>query len=438
MSATTTRPARVVVLGGGFGGLYATLTLLKELADSELAEVTLVDRRNYFTFTPLLPEVAAGTLGASHVCYPFRSLSKKGRLHFIQGEVREFDLDEHVVWIENLAIPYDYLVVALGSTPFFFGNQQLESHGLTLTSVADALAIRNHVIRLFERAVVEPDPGLRRQLLTVVVVGAGPSGVEIAAELHHLIRSTLLAYYPVDASEVRILLVDGGDRILPHFPRELTNAGRTQLVERGIEMKLMTRVTGAGDQHVELNAGEEIIPTRTLIWTGGTVPSPVLARLPAKKNCRVTVLVDECLRLPNHPEVYVIGDGSHVMDRRHERPYPPVAPVAIRQGVRAAANIVNALEGRGGESFEFDFTGNIVGLGGGVALVNFLGITFHGRLGWWVYRMAYLQRLVGAKNKALLVLTLGLNALFDRDISCETLPDARSIPLGGSYGDAGP
>ena len=171
MSATTTRPARVVVLGGGFGGLYATLTLLKELADSELAEVTLVDRRNYFTFTPLLPEVAAGTLGASHVCYPFRSLSKKGRLHFIQGEVREFDLDEHVVWIENLAIPYDYLVVALGSTPFFFGNQQLESHGLTLTSVADALAIRNHVIRLFERAVVERDPGLRRQLLTVVVVG---------------------------------------------------------------------------------------------------------------------------------------------------------------------------------------------------------------------------------------------------------------------------
>ena len=113
-------------------------------------------------------------------------------------------------------------------------------------------------------------------------------------------------------------------------------------------------------------------------------------------------------------------------------------PVAIRQGVRAAANIVNSLEGRGGESFEFDFTGNIVGLGGGMALVNFLGIKFHGRLGWWVYRMAYLQRLVGAKNKALLVLTLGLNALFDRDISCETLPDARSIPLGGSYGDAGP
>ena len=420
MSATPMRPARVVVLGGGFSGLYATLTLLKELAGSDLAEVTLVDRRNYFTFTPLLPEVAAGTLGPSHVCYPFRSLSKKGRLHFIQGEVREFDLDEHVICIENLAIPYDYLVVALGSTPFFFGNQQLESHGLTLTSVADALAIRNHVIRLFERAVVEPDPGLRRQLLTVVVVGAGPSGVEIAAELHHLIRSTLLAYYPVDANEVRMLLVDGGDRILPHFARELTDAGRAQLIERGIEVKLMTRVTGAGDQHVELNAGEEIIPTRTLIWTGGSVPSPVLARLPAKKTGRGTVLVDECLRLPDHPEVYVIGDGSHVMDRRHERPYPPVAPVAIRQGVRAAANIVNALEGRGGESFEFDFTGNIVGLGGGVALVNFLGITFHGRLGWWVYRMAYLQRLVGAKNKALLVLTLGLNALFDRDISCES------------------
>jgi len=437
MSATTTRPARVVVLGGGFGGLYATLTLLKELADSELAEVTLVDRRNYFTFTPLLPELAAGTLGASHVCYPFRSLSKRGRLHFIQGEVREFGLDEHVIWIENLAVPYDYLVVALGSAPSFFGNHQLESHGLTLTSVADSLAIRNHVIRLFERAAVEHNPVRRRELLTVAVAGAGPSGVEIVAELHHLIHSTLLKYYPVDASEVRMLLVDGGDHILPHFARALTGTGQTLLVKRGIDVRLKTRVTGAGADYVELNGGEEIVPTRTLIWTGGTAPSSALTRLPAAKTRRGAVLVDEFLRLPDHPEVYVIGDGSHVMDRRHERPYPPVAPVAIREGIRAAANIVNALEGRAGEPFQFDFTGNIVGLGGGMALVNFLGITFHGRLGWWVYRIAYLLRLVGAKNKALLVLTLGLNALFDRDISCETLPE-RAVCLGGEIsGDAG-
>lgn len=414
------KPAQIVILGGGFGGLYAALTLQKELAGSELAEVTLVDRRNYFTFTPLIPEVAAGTLGHAHVTYPFRFLARNGRFHFVQGEVQAFDLDAQTVRTENLTIPYDYLIVALGSAPFFFGNRQLEAHSLPLASVEEALAIRNHVIRCFEQAVVEQDPARRRQLLTIVVAGAGPSGVEIAAELHHLIHAILLKYYPVDPALVRVLLVDGGNRILLHFARELAEAGQKELAKRGIEVRLKTLLTGASEGEVELNRGEERIPTRTLIWTGGITPSPALARLPAAKTRRGAVVVDEFLKIPEHPEVYVIGDGACVLDRRHGRPYPPVAPVAIHQGIRAAGNIVNILQGRIREPFRFDFTGNIVGLGAGTALVNLLGIKFHGRLGWWVYRMAYLQRLVGAKNKALLLLTLGLNTFFDRDISCET------------------
>ncbi len=408
-------PAKIVIVGGGFGGLYAALTL-----ERELTEVTLVDRRNYFTFTPLLPEVAAGTLGRAHVTYPFRFLARNGRFHFIQGEVQAFDLDARTVWTETLAIPYDYLIVALGSVPFFFGNRQIEAHSLPLTSVEEALAIRNHVIRCFEQAVLERDPVRRRQLLTIVVGGAGPSGVEIAAELHHLIHTVLLKYYPVDPALVRVLLVDGADRILVHFARELAEAGQKELVRRGIEVRLKTRVTDASDEHVELNGGQETIPTRTFIWTGGVTANPVLARLPAAKTRRGAVVADEFLKIPEHPEVYVIGDGACVLDRRHGQPYPPVAPVAIHQGIRAAGNIVNTLQGRVREPFRFDFTGNIVGLGGGSALVNLLGIKFHGRLGWWFYRMAYLQRVVGVKNKALLVLTLGLNALFDRDISCES------------------
>lgn len=413
------RPAKVIILGGGFGGLYAALTLQKELAGSELAEVTLVDRRNYFTFTPLLPEVAAGTLGRAHVSYPFRFLAKKGQFHFLQGEVQAFDLDARTVQTESLTIPYDSLIVALGSVPFFFGNRQLEAYSFPLASVEGALAIRNHVIRLFERAVVEPDPDRRRRLLTIVVAGAGPSGVETAAELHHLIHTVLLKYYPVDPTLVRVLLVDGADRILLHFAQALAEAGQQELVKRGIEVRLKTRVTGATDGEVELNGGKERIPSCTLIWTGGVTANPTLARLPAAKTRRGAVVVDEFLKIPEHPEIYVIGDGACVLDRRHGRPYPPVAPVAIHQGIRAAGNIVNTLQGRVREPFRFDFTGNIVGLGGGTALVNLLGIKFHGRLGWWFYRMAYLQRLVGVKNKALLVVTLGLNALFDRDISCE-------------------
>jgi NADH dehydrogenase len=418
MTASRPTPARVVILGGGFGGLYAALTLQKELG-ADRAEVTLVDRRNYFTFTPLLPEVAVGTLGATHVSYPFRVLAKREGFRFLQAEVRAFDLDARMVQTDRGEIPYDHLIVALGSVPFFFGNPALERHSLPLTSLRDAEAIRARVMRLAERAVSEHDPDRRRHLLTFVVAGGGPSGVEIAAELHHLIHTVLARYYLLERALVRVVLVTATDRILVHFDRELAEASQNELVRRGIELRLRTRVTGATETEVELNDGEEKIPAHTLIWTGGTTPNPALADLPGPKTTHGAVVVDEFLRVPGHPEISVIGDGAAVQDRRHDRTYPPVAPVAINEGVRAAANVVNALQGRSAEPFQLDFTGNIVGLGGGNALVNLLGITFHGRLGWWFYRLAYLQRLVGVRNKVSLVFALGLNALFDRDLSCE-------------------
>jgi len=246
------KAAQVVIVGGGFAGLYAALTVQKD--ESELAEVTLIDQRNYFTFTPLLPEVAAATLGRAHVSYPFRLLARKAGFHFLQAEVKGFDLDARIVLVGSTTIPYDYLIVALGSVPFFFGNPALEAHSLPLTTVPDAVRIRNHVIRLVERAVAEPDPVRRRELLTVVVAGAGPSGVEIAAELHHLIHTVLLKYYPLDPTLFRVLLVDGADRILLHFDRELAEAGQNEITRRGIELRLNTRVTGATANEVELNA----------------------------------------------------------------------------------------------------------------------------------------------------------------------------------------
>ncbi|WP_424319731.1 NAD(P)/FAD-dependent oxidoreductase, partial [Candidatus Methylomirabilis sp.] len=421
------KPAKILILGGGFGGLYAAMTLQRELAGSDLAQVTLVDRRNYFTFTPFLPEVAAGALGRAHVTYPFRFLAQKERFCFIQGVVQAFDLAKRVIRTETTTIPYDYLIVSLGGAPSFVDNPQIEAHALTLHSVDKALAIRNHIIRLFEQAVVERDPIRRRQLLTLVVAGAGPCGVEVAAELHHLIRTALLKYYPVDPSEIRILLVSRGDRILPHFAGDLAETGQKELMKQGIEVRLNTQVTGASAEYVEFN-DQEIIPTRTLIWAAGVTPNPVLAKLSAPKNQQGGIVVDGFLKLSEFPEVYVIGDGASVLDRRQGRPYPALAPVAIRQGIRAAGNIINTLQGRSRELFRFDFTGNIVGLGCGMALVNLLGIKFHGRLGWWFYRLAHLQRLVSFRNKASLALTLALNAIFDRDISCETWPeDDRSM-----------
>ena len=234
----TRTPARIVVLGGGFGGLYAAMTLQRELAGSDAAQVTLVDRRNYFTFTPFLPEVAAGTLGRAQVTYPFRFLAQKGRFHFIQGVVQAFDLAGRIIRTEAATIPYDYLIVSLGGAPSCVSNPHIAAHTLTLNSIDDAMAIRNHVIRCFEQAVVESDPIRRRQLLTFVIAGAGPCGVELAAELHHLIRTALLKYYPVDPSEIRIMLVSRGDRILPDFAGELAATGQKTLMKRGIEVRL--------------------------------------------------------------------------------------------------------------------------------------------------------------------------------------------------------
>lgn len=416
------KPKRIAVLGGGFGGLYAAMTLQKELAGSGLAEVTLIDRRNYFTFKPFLPEVTAGTLGRAHVTYPLRFLAQKAGLKFIQAEVHDFDLAARTIHTKTSMIPYDYLVVSLGSVPTFFGHPRIEAHSLPLNSVDDALAIRNHVIRLFEQASSEPNPIYRRELLTIAVAGAGPCGVEVAAELHHLIHTVLLKYYPVDPSEVRVLLICKGDRILVDFTKKLAEAGQQELTTRGIDVRLNTRLTDAGEGHVELN-GHELVPTRTLIWSAGVAPNPILVRMPTPKDSHGTVIVDEFLKIPEHPEVYVIGGGACVVDHRNGRPYPNLAQVAIRQGVRAAGNIINNLHGRVEEPFRFDFTGNIVGLGRGEALVNLLGIKFHGRLGWWFYRMAYLQRLISFRNKASLILTLAQNAIFERDISCEVWPE---------------
>jgi NADH dehydrogenase len=409
---------RVVILGGGFGGLYAALYLQKELAEEGKAEVTLIDKHNFFTFTPLLPEVVAGNLGASTVTYPLRFLLRGNGVRVLQAEVSDFFLEEKQISVSGHTLPYDYLIIALGSVPDFFGNESLARVSLPLNSLTDALRIRNRVIRSFEEAGRERDEERLKTLLTLVVIGGGPSGVEVASEIHDLVHRVLLKYYPVNPALVRVVLIESNRRILTHSTPELAEHGQEILKKRGVEVRLNTRVTWAGEGFVELNRGEEVIAAGTLIWTAGTRAHPVLAKLPVAKTRRGTLVVDEYLKIPEYPEVFVVGDCACVLDRRRQRLYPPLAPVAIREGIRAAANISNDIHNRRREPFIFDFTGSIVSLGAKAALVNLLGLRLRGPLAWWIYRSAYLFRLVGVKNKCQLLLTLFLNAFFDRDISC--------------------
>jgi NADH dehydrogenase len=404
---------RIVVLGAGFGGLYAASYLHSEFCEEPEVKVTLIDRNNYHTFYPLLPEVAAGALVFQNCTYPVR---QRG-FSFLQSEVREIDLQKKEVITESLRVPYDYLIIALGSVTNFFGMKDVEEHALTLKTLTDAIRIKNHTVRLFEEAVVESDPGKRAALLTFVVAGGGPAGVEVAAELRHWVRETLSRYYPeIDLSEVKISLIHAGPRILPHLNEDLSEYAYRDLVTLGVEVLLNTRVTGAREDAVLLEDGAEI-PSRTLIWTTGIRSNPVLESLPTEKDDRGRIKVNRYLQVEGFEGVYAVGDNAHFMDERRGRSLPQVAPVAIHGGIRAAGNIINQIQDRPVEPFRYHAVGDIVSLGGGSAIVVFLGMEIRGRLAWLLSRTNHLLKLVGARNKFQLFTTWIANLFFDRDTS---------------------
>lgn len=413
----TERAPRIVVAGGGFGGLYAATYLARSELAERGAHITLVDRKTYFTFTPLLAEVAAGTLGREHVTYPYRVLGRRYGFTFRQDTLTGLDASARIVRTEHGALPYDYLVMALGAEPRYFGNEPLRAHSLTLTSVEDALAIRRHVIDCLERADRSADEAQRGRLLTFVVAGAGPAGVEIASEVRHLVNDVLRPYYP-DVPSARVILVDAGDRILRAWDPALARAGQDKLIARGIELRLATKIHDAqrGLVVTRSESGDEAIATETLIWTAGTGPAGGVEAwgLPTERGA---VRVDPFLRVEGSERIYAVGDVTIARDDRTGAPYPRVAPIAISQGIRAAANVENAAFQRPLEPYHAHHAGKIVSLGDGVALVDLLGIRVTGTLAWWIYRSAYLLKLVGTKNKVRVLTTLAMNRIFEPDVA---------------------
>ncbi len=410
---------RIVVVGGGFGGLYAAIYLARsELAERD-ARITLVDQKNFFTFTPLLAEVAAGTLGREHVTYPYRVLGRRYGFDFVQDTAKELDLNASMLRTDHAEFPFDYLVLAVGAQPRYFGNDELERYSFPLTSVQEALAIRDRVIGAYERVSLIRDPAERVPWLTFVIAGAGPAGVEMASEIHGLANNVLTPYYPA-AGRARVILADGGDRILTGWDGSLAQEGLRRLRERGIDVRLHTRIQAIAPGVITMQGdnGVESVPAHTLVWTAGTAPPTWVAnlRIPTERGA---IKINQFLQVDGFEHVFAVGDVTRLLDGRTGRAYPPVAPIAISQGVRAAANIENHAQGRKLEPYEAHHAGKIISLGCGVALVDLLGIRITGILAWWIYRGAYLLKLVGTKNKVRVLLTLALNKISERDISYE-------------------
>lgn len=413
------KPKRVAILGGGFGGLYAASYLAAADLPEDSLEITLVSDSNHFTFTPLLAEVVAGNLGQQHVTVPYRVLGRRRGFRFVCGRVDGIDPQAGIAHTTAGPVRFDYAVVALGARPSYFGDDELRRRALPFASVTDAVAIRHRVLMAAERAEVEASASRRRRILTFVVAGAGPAGVEVASEIRHLLCSVLPRYYRLGA-EPRVILLDGGDRILRGWDERLAREGHEALGRHGIDLRLSTRVAGFDGSVVTGRGpkGDVSIEADTLIWTAGT--SPVTREWAESATARASsghLRVESTLALQGAENVFAVGDGARLTNPRTGEPYAPVAPIAISQGVRAAANIENAIAGRPAEPYLAHHAGKMISLGHGVALVDLLGIQIRGRPAWMLYRSAYLLKLVGTRAKLQVGMTLLLNRVFERDLS---------------------
>ncbi len=414
---------RILILGGGFGGLYTALELDRTLAKRDDIEVTLVNRENFILFTPMLHEVAASDIDLTHIVNPIRKMLR--RVSFLHAEVECIDLASKSVKVVHSEsrhphdLGYDYLVIALGCTTNFFHLPGLEETAFTMKSLGDAIRLRNHLIDGLEAADFECAAGDRDQLLTVVVAGGGFSGVETIAGINDFLREASRNYSHLSEMQIRVVLVHPGPVILPELGEALGRYTATKLAERGVEIRVNTRVTAVREGRVELSDGT-IIPSNTLIWTAGTAAHALCGGLPCPTD-RGRIQVNGFMEVEGWPGVYSLGDCATVPDPETGKPYPPTAQHAIRQGKVLAGNIAAAIDSGidGGGSkipFRFKTMGQLAAIGRRVGVANILGLQFSGFIAWFLWRTIYLMKLPRLEKKVRVAIDWTLDLFFSKDI----------------------
>jgi len=389
----TARP-HIVIIGAGFGGLSAVMRLGKVDAD-----VTVIDRRNYHLFQPLLYQVATAALSPADIAAPIRGiLARQANTNVILGTVTGIDMAGRAVLIGQRRIPYDQLVIATGARESYFGHDEWAAATLGLKKIDDATTMRRRILVAFERAEDSDDEAERRQLLTFVIVGGGPTGVELAGALAELAKAALARdFRHIDPTTARIVLVEAGPRLLPSFPPKLSAVAARALTRLGVELRLDAKVTHCDCEGAVL--GDERIESRTLIWAAGVAASPAAAWLgiaPARGG-RVPVMSD--LSLPGNPEVFVIGDTAQV-EGRGGQPLPGVAPVAKQEGAYVARVIAARIAGkRPPAPFRYRNLGNLATIGRKEAVVDFGRLQLTGRFAWLVWGLAHIYFLIGFRNR---------------------------------------
>ena len=434
------KTTRVLILGGGFGGIATAQGLSKLLQRGGSVEVTLVNRDNHFVFVPMLASAAAGSIETLHVVVPIRRLIP--RVRFRAEEVTGIDLEQRFVTTASPVtarehrLPYDHLVLALGNVVDLSRLPGVAQHGKTIKTLGDALVIRNHVLQMLEAADIETNLLTRREMLTFVVAGGGLSGVEMVGELNDLIREAL-AYYPsITEDQIRVILLHSQERILPEMAPNTADYALKQLRKRGVEVRLKVRLAGATPHEALLQGGSKI-STRTLIVAIGNAAPPMLDGLNVKKE-HGKVVVDEFMRVPDHPGVWALGDNAIVPNRASEKgePSPPTAQYALRQGKTLAHNIAGSIRGERLRPFAFGGLGLLCLVGHGAAVGELpLGIKVRGVPGWFLWRSVYWSKAPSFGRKLQIGADWFLDLFLKRDIARIDL--TRTQTIGRAHHEAG-
>jgi NADH dehydrogenase len=411
------KTTRIIIAGGGFAGLYAAKHLDGTLARRRDIEVTLISRENFILFTPMLHEVAAGDLSPSDIVNPLRRILR--RVKVVQAEIHAIDVTKKKLRCLGglrdleLEFEFDHLLLALGAETNFFDIPGVRDWAVKMKSLADAALLRNRMVALLEEASLRNDEAARRELLTFVTAGGGFSGAETTGAINDFLRETARFYPTIKEEMIRIVLVHGGEHLLPELGKELGRYAEHKLRNRGVEVIDRALVTAYDGSVVELSNGRSI-PAATVIWTAGAKPSPVIEGLPCQKQ-RGRLLVDECLAVTGVPGLWAVGDCAAVPDGTGGF-YPPTAQHGMREAIAAAKNIARAVAGEPVKPFHYKTIGMLASIGHHSGVAMLFGVKFSGFIAWWMWRSVYLTKLPRLAKKIRVMMDWTLDLFFGRDI----------------------
>ncbi len=422
---------KIVILGGGYGGVECTRKLEKYFKNDDDIEIVLISEDNFLLFTPMLPQVAAGMLATRDIVMPIRTIIKKTT--FYEGRVKNIDPYGKVVNLwgtsekRGVSIHYDFLVVSLGSETNFFGMSDVEKHSYTIKTLNDAMRIRNRMIDMLEQAENEPNPILRRSLLNFVIVGGGFAGIETAGEINDLLLDARKYYPKIKKDEIRVTVLEALPNILPGFSKKLTKFAHDLLTKHGIEIKLKTAVTSFDGYEIMVkkiednpenqnNSEREAIQTRTMIWTAGVTPVNTIKRSMFKTE-RSKIIVNDFLEVLEFPGVFAIGDCALFIDPETERPFPPTAQLAEAQAKSAAHNLHSLIRNKDMKKFEYKSRGQMAIIGKRNGVASFFGMNISGIWAWALWRNVYISKIPKWDKRLRVLLDWTIDMFFDRDIS---------------------